>query len=137
MSKAQILVVLSDILKSELTYKSRIAIPAPKGTKMGDLVKYDVRNQYLVALSDEEHGKVMVQPHNCVINLDNIELPAKVDGQPFNAQEWIKQGDAFGIQYIGKIHQSEVVELASVAVDGVISEPSVLETGSHRNSFGD
>lgn len=137
MTKAIVLVVLSDILKSELTYKSRIAIPAPKGMKMGNLVKYEVRNQYLVALSDEEHGKVMVQPHNCVINLDNIELPAQIDGQPFNAQEWVKQGDAYGIQYIGKIHQSEDVELASVAVDSVMPEPNVLETGSHRNSFGD
>lgn len=131
------LIVIGDILKSEADLKTRISLPAPKGTKIGSLVKYELRQQYLIALSDEVHGKVLVQPHNCVINLDKIQLPAKIDEQPFNAQEWVKQGDAYGIQYIGEIHQSEDVELVSVVVDGVIPEPSVLESGSHRNSFGD
>lgn len=101
MSKAQILIVLSDILKWENSPQSRIAISAPKGTKMGDLVKYPLRNQYLVALSDEDAGKVTVQPHNCRINLKHVNIPNDINGEPFNVNQWVKQADMYGIQYVG------------------------------------
>lgn len=109
-----------DILKSEADRLSRIEIPAPTGTKMGDLVEYKLRKQKLVALSDEQHGKVLVQPHNCVINLDFVNLGSE------KAETLIKQGDAFGIKYIspnGKkqaesTDDSRDSERASVGVGG-------------------
>lgn len=83
-----------DILKSEADRLTRIEIPAPPNTKMGDLVDYDVRKKKLVALSDEQNGKVLVQPHNCVINLDFVNLGS------VKAETLIKDGDAYGIKYI-------------------------------------
>lgn len=83
-----------DILKSEADRLSRIEIPAPPNTKMGELVEYKLRKQKLVALTDEEHGKVQVQPHNCVINLDFVNLGSE------KAETLAKQGDTYGIKYI-------------------------------------
>lgn len=83
-----------DILKSEADRLTRIEIPAPTGTKMGDLVEYKLRKQKLVALSDEQNGKVQVQPHNCVINLDFVNLGSE------KAETLAKQGDTYGIKYI-------------------------------------
>lgn len=102
------LVTLGDILKSEADPKSRIAITAPKGTKIGQLVKYALRKQYLVALSDEEHGKVLVQPHNCVIDLShtvNAEIEKLKTGEPeakLTVEKLKSEGDAHGILYIGQ-----------------------------------
>lgn len=96
------LIVLGDILKSEADPNSRISISAPKGTKIGDVVKYEPRNQYLIALSDEVHGMVLVQPHNCVICLDKIVLPSDV-----LQADLAKQGDVYGIQYVGTASNSE------------------------------
>lgn len=93
-AKQSALIVLGDILKSEADPNSRMVISAPTGTKMGDLVDYDVRKKKLVALSDEHHGKVLVQPHNCVINLDFVNLGS------VKAETLIKDGDAYGIKYI-------------------------------------
>lgn len=102
------LLTIGDLLKSEADVNSRIAIPAPVGTKIGQLVKYGVRDQYLVALSDEEHGKVLVQPHNCVIDLDNVALAditalhGDTDGLvPLTADTLIREGDTHGIKFIG------------------------------------
>lgn len=120
MSKAQMLVVLSDILKWENSPQSRIAISAPKGTKMGDLVKYPLRNQYLVALTDEEAGKVKVQPHNCRINLKHVNIPNDINGEPFNVNQWVKQADMYGIQYVGaddSIEDDENLEQGSQSED--------------------
>lgn len=93
------LVVLGDILKHESDRMSRQVVPAPKGTKMGDLVDYPPRKKKLVALSDEQGGKVLVQPHNCTINLDYVNLGS------VKADTLIKDGDGFGIKYIGKATQ--------------------------------
>lgn len=101
------LVLLGDILKSEADYHARIQIPAPQGTKMGDLVEYKLRKQKLVALSDEQNGKVQVQPHNCTINLDFVNLGSE------KAETLAKQGDAFGIKYISSTKTTEPATASS------------------------
>ncbi|MGP4846633.1 hypothetical protein ACTXGQ_21145, partial [Marinobacter sp. 1Y8] len=65
-------VTIGDILKSEADSSNRIAIPATDGTKTGQLVKYTERNEYLIALTDETNGEVLVQPHNCTVFLGSI-----------------------------------------------------------------
>lgn len=102
------IITLGDILKSEADSQSRIVITAPKGTKIGQLVKYESRKQYLVALSNEKDGKVLVQPHNCVINLDFVatsEITGKQTGEeestPLTVELLKKEGDVYGIKYIG------------------------------------
>ena len=102
------LITIGDVLKSEADPLSRIAITAPKGTKIGQLVKYELRKQYLVALSDEKDGQVLVQPHNCTINLDFIAEADITDKQtgdegntPLTVDLLKKEGDVYGIQYIG------------------------------------
>lgn len=97
---------LSDLLKSEADFNSREHIKATN-VKMGQLVLYPKRGQYLVALSDSEHGQVMVQPQNCLINLDFVkesDITDKVvgdDSTPLTVEAFIKAGDVFGIQYVG------------------------------------
>lgn len=99
---------IGDILKSEADPNNRIAIPAPVGTKTGQLVKYAERKEYLIALSDETNGEVLVQPHNCVMNLAPI-MQADIDAVftddlsavPLTNAELLTQGDAHGIKYIG------------------------------------
>lgn len=102
-----------DLLKAEADYHQRVGITATKGTKVGQLVVYPGRNQYLVALTDESYGQVMVQPQNCTINLDNVaqaDIDAlktlnPADGTPTSTKltvaQLIKEGDAFGIKYVG------------------------------------
>lgn len=99
---------IGDILKSEADPNNRIAIPAPVGTKTGQPVKYAARDEYLLALTDEVNGEVLVQPHNCVMYLDLI-LQADIDAVftdelgevPLTTAELIAQGDTHGIKYIG------------------------------------
>lgn len=99
---------IGDILKSEADPNSRIAIPAPVDTKTGQLVKYEPRDEYLIALTDEVNGEVLVQPWNCVMNLAPI-MQADIDAVftdeedlvPLTTAELITQGDAHGIKYIG------------------------------------
>ncbi len=96
---------IGDILKSEADWHSREAIPATTGTKIGQLVEHPLRKEPLVALSDEINGKVLVQPHNCVIFLDNIDtasLGAYVgsNGEHVILETLIAQGDKHGIQYV-------------------------------------
>lgn len=99
---------IGDILKSEADPNNRIAIPAPVGTKTGQPVKYAARDEYLLALTDEVNGEVLVQPHNCVMYLAPI-LQADIDAVftdelgevPLTTAELIAQGDTHGIKYIG------------------------------------
>lgn len=101
-------ITTGDVLKHEDSYKSREDIPAPVGTKTGQLVKYEPRGQYLVALTDERLGTVAVQPRDCTIYLDNI-AQADIDAVftdeagtvPLTVEELKAQGDAHGIRYIG------------------------------------
>ena len=100
-------ITLGDLLKSEADTQSRESIPANTGTKIGQLVNHPLRGQYLVALSDETNGKVLVQPHNCVIYLDNVALAnitSIKQGEPLaplTVDILKKEGDAHGIKYIG------------------------------------
>lgn len=112
------LIYLSDILKAETSQNSRTEVPAPVGTKMGDLVDYPPRKQKLVALSDERLGKVMVQPHNCTINLDHVNLGS------VKADTLTKQGDAHGIKYIGNTIKTS--EVGSDGESGVVSGGVIL-----------
>lgn len=99
---------IGDILKSEADPNNRISIPAPAGTKTGQPVKYAARNEYLLALTDEVNGEVLVQPHNCVMNLAPI-MQADIDAVftdelgevPLTTADLITQGDTHGIKYIG------------------------------------
>lgn len=101
-------VTIGDILKSEADPNSRIAIPAPANTKAGQLVNYAARNEPLIALTDETNGRVLVQPHNCVMNLSAIKatdiaaITTDEAGEvPLTQAELVDQGDMYGIKYIG------------------------------------
>lgn len=101
-------VTIGDILKSEADSNSRIAIEAPEGTKTGQLVKFALRNEYLFALTDEVNGEVLVQPHNCTVflgsipqgNIDKV-FTDEAGEVPLTTEQLIKQGDLYGIKYIG------------------------------------
>lgn len=93
------LITLGDILKSEADRLSRDTIIADN-VKIGQLVQHPVRKKYLVALSDSEYGKVLVQPYNCVINLDFVR-EADIKAASTSVDKFIKEGDEFGIKYIG------------------------------------
>lgn len=84
------------ILHYEATSATRESVPATIGLKAGQLVQYPLRGQKLVALTDEYNGKVEVQPHNCIIYLDNTPASEIADVDSFK-----KQGDQFGIVYRG------------------------------------
>ena len=57
-------------IKYEATQLTRVAVGAAKGTKAGAFVDYPLREgKKLLALTDEQDGKVVVQPHNCIVNL--------------------------------------------------------------------
>ncbi|STZ03646.1 oxaloacetate decarboxylase alpha chain [Moraxella equi] len=112
------LVVQGDILKSEADRLTRIEIPAPTGTKMGELVEYKLRKQKLVALTNEEHGKVQVQPHNCVINLDFVNLGSE------KAETLAKQGDTYGIKYISPNGNKKPSGETTTSGDSVVSGES-------------
>lgn len=94
----------ADILKGEALPLSRVVVPAAQGTKKGTPVKYPLRDKYLLALTDEVNGEVVIQPHNCVINLDGVQKSALVDSNsdPISVETLQEEGDAFGIVYIGK-----------------------------------
>lgn len=93
------LITLGDILKSEADHMSREYIKLDN-IKIGQLVAHPVRKKYLVALSNSEHGKVLVQPHNCVINLDFVK-EADIKAVATSVDKFIKEGDEYGIKYIG------------------------------------
>ncbi len=107
---ADLELTIGDILKSEADPNNRVAVPALVGTKAGDLVKFELRDEYLIALTDESYGDVLVQPHNCVIYLDNIKQTV-LDGkfsddlntEALTVTDLIAQGDAHGIKYIGTL----------------------------------
>ena len=92
-------VTIGDLLKDEASTGNRVDIPAPVGLKAGELVKYEPRNQYLVALTDEINGKTLVQPFNCVMFADNIS-EASLEAHSLTVQDLANQGEAHGIKYI-------------------------------------
>ena len=98
---------IGDILKYEATPMTRASIAAPVGTKAGAAVTYAPRNKVLIALTDESDGTVIVQPHNCVIDLSlssSAQLAAAF-GESVEetavAQMLFEGGDPFGIVYTG------------------------------------
>lgn len=117
-------VTMGDLLKSEADRLSRVAIAAPVDTKIGQPVLFEPRGQYLIALSDETQGEVLVQPHNCVIYLNSVDPdavaatlitivdPEGVDGAtieaPLDAATLKAQGDTYGIKYIGELPAATV-----------------------------
>ena len=114
MSKETLPVQSGDLIKGEALMLSRRVVKAAAGTKAGQLVKYPLRaaNPWLVALTDEVNGEVVVQPHNCVINLDYV-AEAEITGKKVNegaaanmkVEEFITAGDAYGIVYVGTPHK--------------------------------
>lgn len=98
---------IGDILKYEATPLTRVSVTAPANTKAGALVAYPLRAKPLVALTDEADGKVVVQPHNCIINLDHVSEAAiatalgSTEQAPKDVDDLIEQGDSFGIVYVG------------------------------------
>lgn len=93
---------VSDYIKYEAAYQTRVEVPAAPGTKAGTFVEYPLRGKKLVALSDERDGKVVVQPHNCVIDVSLIavaDINAAATGNTFDGLK--KDGDPYGIIYIG------------------------------------
>lgn len=123
------LVRQGDILKSENDRLTRIEIPAPTGTKMGELVEYKLRKQKLVALTDEQHGTVQVQPHNCVINLDFVKLGSE------KAETLAKQGDQYGIKYISPTTKATDTTATSGEPSGDGSWPTTTEFKPHLRSI--
>lgn len=82
---------ISDFLKYEATPLTRVSVAAEEGTKIGTFVDYPARSgKKLIALSDESGGTVIVQPHNCVVDL------TFATGVPDTV---VADGDAFGIVY--------------------------------------
>lgn len=93
--KTEILGVgIGDILKYEATALTRVKVAAEKGTKAGTWVNFALRGDKLAALTDEADGHVVVQPHNCIIDLSHC-------AKPDNTDETMKNGDRYGIRYIG------------------------------------
>lgn len=84
---------IGDILKFEATALTRVKVKVPNGTRAGDWVNFSLRDNKLVALTDEQDGYALVQPHNCIIDL-------RYCAKPENISDILQQGDRFGIQYI-------------------------------------
>ncbi|MDO4879583.1 MAG: oxaloacetate decarboxylase alpha chain [Neisseria sp.] len=96
--------VSGDFLKYEATPLTRAAVPAAKGTKIGTFVDYPARTgKKLLALSDEQDGRVVVQPHNCIIDLTYVaESAVNAAASTGGNLDGLKaDGDAYGIVYTG------------------------------------
>lgn len=108
MSKAKTEILgpaISDFLKYEATPLTRVKIDASQGTKAGTFVNWPFRDGVkLLALTDEADGKVIVQPHNCIINLDRCSdsvIRAGASKSSSNVIEQLnKDGDPYGIVYV-------------------------------------
>lgn len=93
-----------DFLKWEATPLTRVAVAAPQGTKAGTFVDYPARaGKKLLALTDETDGKVLVQPHNCIIDLSLLKTAAvnAAASTGNNLDGLKKDGDPYGIVYQG------------------------------------
>ncbi|SNU78690.1 oxaloacetate decarboxylase alpha chain [Neisseria zoodegmatis] len=96
--------VTGDFLKWEATPLTREAVTASKGTKIGTFVDYPLRTgKKLLALTDEQDGKVLVQPHNCIIDLSLVAATAvnAAASTGGNLDGLKKDGDPYGIVYQG------------------------------------
>ncbi|MFV2030513.1 oxaloacetate decarboxylase alpha chain [Neisseria sp. S1] len=96
--------VTGDYLKWEATPLTREAVAAPEKTKIGTFVDYPLREgKKLLALTDEQDGKVIVQPHNCIIDLSLVATTAvnAAASTGGNLEGLKKDGDPYGIVYQG------------------------------------
>lgn len=92
---------LSDFLKYEATPQTRVSVAAPVGTKAGKFVDFPLRGKKLLALTDEEDGKVIIQPYNCIVDLSAVateDVKAATATKTLDALK--KEGDAYGIVYL-------------------------------------
>lgn len=104
-------VAIGDILKWEATSLTRVEITAEAGTKAGSAVKsnqFSGNEVWLIALTDEVGGKVIVQPHNCVVDLSHTSGDAlKTALGASDVTEALRSlkitGDERGIVYIGTL----------------------------------
>lgn len=108
---------LGDLLKSEANTGSREVIQSTTGVKIGQLIQHPIRKKYLVALSNEEHGQVLVQPNNCVIFWDNVDKD-DVKAKKLTLEKLRKEGAEFGIKFISSEQDS------SESPPEPLSEPS-------------
>lgn len=98
---------VGSFLKWEATPLTRVAVPAASGTKAGEFVVFPLRGDKYIALTDEENGKVIIQPHNCVIDLSLISAAAINDAydgteeSPVSAGDLSTRMDVYGIVFIG------------------------------------
>ena len=95
---------IGDYLKWEATPLTRAVVTAGAGTKAGTFVDHPARSgKKLLALTDEQDGKVLVQPHNCIIDLSLVpEAAVKADASSGKNLAGLQaDGDPYGIVYIG------------------------------------
>lgn len=92
-----------DYLKWEATPLTRTAVAAAPGTRAGTFVDYPARSgKKLLALTDEADGKVLVQPHNCIIDLSQVAEAAVNGASAGKTLAALKaDGDPYGIVYTG------------------------------------
>lgn len=114
---------LSAYLKWENTNHTRQMVDAPTGTKMGEFVDYAPYNSQLLALSDEQDGKVMVQPKDCVIEYDN--LSEKAIAQVSDWQALVNVAVNHGIVY-RNAPVTPVNVIGLIPPDGLMREPGVV-----------
>ncbi len=98
---------ISDFLKWESTPLTRTTVPAAIGTKAGAFVLYPLRDVALIALTDESDGKVVIQPHNCIMDLSLISEDAietayqTTEDETATVQTMSKLLDPYGIVFVG------------------------------------
>lgn len=100
--------VSGDYIKYEATQLTRVAVAAAKGTKAGTFVDYPARTgKKLLALTDEQEGTVLVQPHNCIIDLTFVaETAVNAAASTGGNLDGLKaDGDPYGIVYTGTPHK--------------------------------
>lgn len=115
---ATAVLTLGDLLKSEADTASREVIKSTTGVKIGQLIQHPIRKKYLVALSNEEHGQVLVQPNNCVIFWDNVDKD-DVKAKKLTLEKLTKEGAEFGIKFISSEHLDNALPASEP-----LSEPS-------------
>ena len=111
-TRAETLPLTADaFLKWEATPLTRISIPAPKGTKTGQLVVSPWGSgTWFIALGDEKDGKVTVQPQMCAMDLQHVSDAeiAKAGGVEALISTWI--GFCVGVVGTDKRYQAYLAE---------------------------
>lgn len=126
---------LGDLLKSEANTGSREVIQSTSGVKIGQLIQHPIRKKYLVALSNEEHGQVLVQPNNCVIFWDNVDKE-DVKAKKLTFEKLRKEGAEFGIKFISSetntqpTTTSEATGVTTESGDSEVAIPEIASEGS-------